>query len=86
MIEEDTIILSTTECPGCEALKKQVKEKIPVYDIQTSEDAVQLAIKENVLAVPQVMHKDNDGKWSKCNISIEGDKVIIKCKNKNLKL
>jgi len=86
MIKENLIILTTTNCPGCEALKKQVGKRIPVYDVQTSEDAVELVMKEGVMAVPTVMHKDSNGNWNKCQLSFDKGKVLIKCKNKNIEL
>ena len=86
MIKENLIILTTTDCPGCEDLKRQIGEKIPVYDVQKSDDAIQLAIKEKVTIVPAVLKKDSNGKWSKCKLSFNNGKVNIKCKNKNVEI
>jgi len=81
MIKENLIILTTTVCPGCKILKRKIGNQIPVYDIQKSDDAVNLAMDNNVLAVPAVMYKDN-GKWNKCRVYYEDGKVVIGCKDK----
>lgn len=81
MIKEDLIILSSTNCPGCKALKKKIGDQIKVYDIQKSDDAVDLMMNKEILGVPTVMHKDN-GKWNKCKVFFKDGKVIIRCNDK----
>lgn len=86
MIKENLIILTSTDCPGCEVLKKRVGNRIPAYDIQTSDDAVQIAMEEGVTAVPAIMQKDSSGKWNKCRLVFDDGKVIIKCKSGNIEI
>jgi len=84
MIKEDLIILSSTHCPGCEALKKKIGDQVKVYDIQKSDDAVDLALKEKIMAVPSILYRKN-GKWSQCKIAYEKNKVVVNCEGKIFK-
>ena len=81
MIKENLIILSGKGCPGCRILERKLGDKVPVYDITENNDAYNLAQKEEILAVPTVMYKDN-GKWNKCRVYYEDGKVVIGCKDK----
>lgn len=83
MIKEDLIILGVDGCPPCEILKKSTNGKVPIYDISQSDDAYKLAQNMEVTGIPTALEKNGED-WSKCNISYEDKKVVIKCKNKKL--
>lgn len=83
MIEDEIFIVSHHGCPPCEVLARAVKGRIPIHDIASSDDAVDLLLKEKTYAIPTAFYRDG-GKLKKCRIRHSGDKIIIDCGKEHL--
>jgi len=81
---EEIILLVGEGCPGCEEVKKRVKNpSVKILDVTKSDEAAVLAAENNIFSIPTVILKSQKG-VEKCDIELEGDKVKIKCKGKEL--
>lgn len=87
MIKDEIFIVSHHGCPPCEALARAMakakKDRIPIYDIASSDEALDLLLERNELAVPIAFYRDG-GKVKKCQIRHSGDKIIIDCGKEHL--
>ncbi len=83
MIKDKIFIVSHHGCAPCEALARAVKDRIPIYDIASSDEALDLLLERNELAVPTAFYRD-DGEVKKCQIKHSGDKIIIDCGGEHL--
>lgn len=67
-LPEEMVLLTTTNCPGCAALKQELDgyldgDPIVVLDIMESDRAADLAAELNMMATPTLLEK-RDGEWS----------------------
>ena len=83
MIKDDLIILSSESCAPCNALKKVVGNKIPVYDIIKNDEAYKLAQKMEITGVPAVLKKEGN-QWKKCHIFAKAGRLTIVCDGKDV--
>lgn len=83
MIKDKKFIVSHHGCPPCEMLARAVKGKIPIYDIASSDEALDLLLKGKTYAVPTAFYRDGD-KLKKCQIRHSGDKILIDCGEEHL--
>ena len=75
-------IITNTMCPACDDLKKRLKGRkdIEFLDIQTSDEAVDIALNNDIRSVPTAVEIDSKGVVKKCDIFIKGSEVLFKCK------
>ncbi len=83
MIIDKIFVVSHHGCPPCDALAKAVKGKIPIYDIASSDEALDLLLERKEYAVPTAFYRDG-GKVKKCQIRHSGDKILIDCGEEHL--
>ena len=83
MIEDKVFVISHHGCPPCEVLARAIKDKIPIYDIASSDEALDILLERNELAVPTAFYRDG-GKVKKCQIRHSGDKIILDCGKEHL--
>ena len=86
MENKDIVILTTEGCDACEDLKNSriTNEngnviKPEFLDIQTSDDAVDIVLNQNVEEVPMAFTKSDKG-FNKCSIKYDeekGEAVVI---------
>ena len=78
MIKDDFFILSSTNCPACKQVKRIVGNKLPIYDVQKSDEACDFAVQHNIFGVPTAVKRVGKT-FRRCNIVVSANKVTIEC-------
>jgi glutaredoxin len=75
----------SSNCPGCQAAKDALKEEISSGEVEVvdtdREEGKKLADKLKIYVLPAVVVEYDDGTYSKCKMSGEGDDLIIECED-----
>ncbi len=72
------LVITMTECEGCQQLKKDMQGKCEVCDIMADDQCLAMAEKAEIEAVPTAL-KIEGNKITKCTIIKRGDKPIAVC-------
>ena len=74
-------IITNSGCPACDDLKERLKDRkdVEFLDIQTSDEAVDIALKNDIRSVPTAVEIDNKGTVKKCDIFFKGSEILFKC-------
>jgi len=87
--EEKVIIFEMDNCPPCEALKKDIKErdKVEFRNVDKDKEALNLALKHGLKNAPSTLLKTAKG-YQKCDIYFDHKlgKVVVECEDKKIEL
>lgn len=83
MIEDKIFVISHHGCPPCETLIEVIKDKLPIYDLASSTDALKVAQKEKLMAIPTAFYQEN-GSLKKCDIKYSPEKIVLDCGKEHL--
>jgi len=86
-IKDSIFIVTHNACGGCKEIVKHLEGKIPIYDLDKSDDAMELVHKGIVTGVPSAYERVGN-KYHKCKIGEDedGHTIIIMCPNQQIEV